>query len=306
MLKLLPKIVPILYLFLSWPVSFVSAHEGEEETATTTITTLEDTLRTNTVKVVVVAGVIILGFVTITILLKSLGEGVKKLLFAGIVIPTLIATIYMVGSTLYLNFTSESGGPVHWHADLEIWDCGQKLDLEDPQGFSNKVGTATFHEHNDDRIHVEGVVTRKEEAALGGFFGFIGGSLTDDSYRIPTNEGLIVRHNGDTCPDGSEGTLQVFVYKTHNDSFSQEKLSEGASYILSPEGNVPPGDCIIIEFGQEKEKTEKLCNFYKLKLQTGEIKEAPGTLPPETNFEPDVDEGTSTQLNHQDEEEHGD
>lgn len=278
-LKFLPKTVPILYLFLFQLTSFAFAHEGEEEVAEVAATTLEDSLRSNTIKAVLVASIIILGFVTLTILLKHLGESVKKLLFAGIVIPTLLASLYMVGATLYLNFTSESGGPVHWHADLEIWDCGQKLDIQDPQGVSNRVGTATFHEHNDDRIHVEGVVTRRQEAALGRFFGFIGGSLTDDSYQIPTNEGLIVRHNGDRCPDGNPGTLQVFVYKTSDDTFFQEKLADFPSYVLSPQGNVPPGDCIIIEFGQEREKTDKLCNFYKLKLQTGEIKAAPGTLP---------------------------
>ena len=292
-------------MFLAFP-SIIFAHGDEAEEVETVVTsTLEDTLRSNSIKVVVVASIIILGFVVLTMLLKHFGEGMKKVLFAGIVIPALLATVYMVGSTLYLNFTSSSGGPVHWHADIEVWDCGNKLDFTDPQGFSNKVGTSTFHEHNDSRMHVEGVVTNKEEAELGKFFGFIGGSLTADEMRVPTNDGLIVRHSGDICDDGDEGVLQVFVYKTHDNTFSQMKLDDPASYILSPESTVPPGDCIIIEFDEEKEKTNKLCNFYKLKIETGDLQPVAGTLPESTNTKPDKEpeEPTSSaQPDHEHEE----
>ena len=37
------------------------------------------------------------------------------------------------------------------------------------------------------------------------------------------------------------------------------KLEQG--YILSPASKVPPGDCLIIEFGPEKAKTEHICGF---------------------------------------------
>ena len=202
----------------------VFAHEdGIEAVETVVASTLEDTLRANSIKVVVVASIIILGFVVLTMVLKHFGESMKKILFVGIVIPTVLATVYMVGSTLYLNFTSSSGGPVHWHADIEVWDCGNKLDFTDPQGFSNKIGSTTFHEHNDDRIHVEGVVTNEEEAQLGTFFEFIGGRLTADEMRVPTNDGLIIRHNGDRCADGNKGILQVFVYQTVDNIFTHMK-----------------------------------------------------------------------------------
>ncbi len=273
---------------------FANGEDVHEEVQEVVTHTLEDSLRSTSIKVVVVAAIIILGFVVLTMLLKHFGERMKKMLFAGIVIPTLLATIFMVGSTLYLNFTSSSGGPVHWHADIEVWDCGNKLDFTDPQGFSNKVGTSTFHEHNDGRMHVEGVVTNPEEASLGKFFGFIGGGLTSDEMRVPTNDGLIVRNNGDLCDDGDEGVLQVFVYKTRGNTFSQMKLDDPASYILSPESNVPPGDCIIIEFDEGKEKTNKLCNFYKLKIETGDLKPAPGALEESTNTTPESDTQEST------------
>ena len=276
MTKLLPYSIFISTFYYLLSATSILAHGGEvpEETEAVAMTTLEDSIRSTSIKVVIIASIIILAFIVLTVLLKHFGEGLKKFLFAGVVIPTIAATLYMVGSTLYLNFTSSSGGPVHWHADLEIWDCGNKLDFVDPQGISNKVGTSTFHEHNDGRIHIEGVVKEKDEASLGKFFKFVGGSLSTDGFEVPTNNGQITRHNNDTCQNGDMGTLQVFVYQTRNDVFNQQKLNDPASYVLTPEGNVPPGDCIIVEFGKEREKTDKLCNFYKLKVKTGEIKPA--------------------------------
>ena len=268
--NLLPKSLTASIIFLQLFASSVHAHGGEEETAVEAVTqTLEDSIRSNSIKIVVVASILILGFLVLTILLKHLGERVKTVLFLGIVLPTLFTTVYLITSTIYLNSTSSSGGPVHWHADYQIWDCGKQLELVDPEGFSNRVGSATFHEHNDNRIHVEGVVVDREEASLGRFFGFIGGELHDDGFKIPTNAGLQVRHNGDLCSDGQEGTMQAFVYKTQGDTYHQEKLTDPTSYILSPYGNVPPGDCIIVEFdSKEKVETDKLCDSYKLKIET--------------------------------------
>ena len=267
---LLPKFLPASIIFLQLFASSAYAHGGEEETAVEAVTqTLEDSIRSNSIKIVVVASILILGFLVLTILLKHLGERVKTVLFLGIVLPTLFTTVYLITSTIYLNSTSSSGGPVHWHADYQIWDCGKQLELVDPEGFSNRVGSATFHEHNDNRIHVEGVVVDQKEAALGRFFKFVGGEFHDDGFKIPTNAGLQVRHNGDLCSDGQEGTMQAFVYKTQGDTYHQEKLTDPTSYILSPYGNVPPGDCIIVEFdSKEKVETDKLCDSYKLKIET--------------------------------------
>ena len=269
MLKKLPSLFTFLISLLSFP-PLIFAHGGEEETAGEAVTqTLEDSIRSNSIKIVVVASILILGFLVLTILLKHLGERVKTVLFLGIVLPTLFTTVYLITSTIYLNSASSSGGPVHWHADYQIWDCGQKLELIDPEGFSNRVGSATFHEHNDNRIHVEGVVVDKKEAALGRFFQFVGGELHNDGFQIPTNDGLIVRRNGDPCKGDRPGILQAFVYKTHGDTYRQEKLTDPTSYILSPYGNVPPGDCIIVEFdSKEKVETDKLCDSYKLKIET--------------------------------------
>ena len=273
MLKILPKSLFLASVLFFYLTSIVFAHGDElTEEVMEVVPTLEETIRSNSIKIIVVATIIIVISVLLTIFLKNAGEGLKKILFSLIVVPTVVGTLFMAGSTFYLNFQSISGGPVHWHAEYEIWDCDEQLELVDPEGLSNKVGSATLHEHNDNWIHLEGVVTDESEASLGKYFDVIGGNIADDGFRVPTNEGLISRHNGDLCPDGLEGVMQVFVYQTENKVYTQKKIDNPASYLISPSGSIPPGDCIIIEFDPlEKEKTSRLCEQYKLQKLKGNL-----------------------------------
>ena len=212
----------------------------------------------------------------IALRVKKLTEESKKILFLAIILVTLIPTIVMSASTVYLNTISSSGGPVHWHADLEIWDCGTKIDLLNPQGLSNRVGTPVFHEHNDFRIHVEGAVVKKKDISLGNFFNVVGGVLTGGSLEIPTNGGITSLQEGDLC-NGKPGKVQVFVYKVVNPKergnwiYTQEKIENFADYVLSSYSMAPPGDCIIIEFDSEKEKTDKICTTYEAAVNRGEL-----------------------------------
>lgn len=168
-------------------------------------------------------------------------------------INVIAVTLFLIGSTVYLNVNSSSGGPVHWHADLEIWACDQELELRDPTGrLSNKIGTATLHEHNDTRIHLEGVVVEERDASLGKFFYVIDGNLTDSNVVVPVNgadngdyfeddteatidtatQKYIVDNyidagdegdfatfiDGQTCPNGEQAEVQTFVYSVAKDS----------------------------------------------------------------------------------------
>lgn len=182
----------------------------------------------------------------------------KYFLFGVIVIVVLGITAYLIWSTINTNIKSQTGGPVHWHADFQIWNCGKQVDLVDPKGWDNKVGTVLFHEHNDGRIHVEGPVMDLQDITLGKFFEVVGG---------PSLE------SGMVC-NGELVEPQVFVYKTDGNSFFQQKLvSNPEGYVISSYGQVPPGDCIIIEFGPRREKTDKLCQFYKVAKEKGELVE---------------------------------
>lgn len=195
----------------------------------------------------------------------------KAFLFILIVSIVVGVTGYLVWSTVSVNMKSVTKGPVHYHADFEIYNCGEKIDLIDPQGWDNKIGTPLLHEHNDNRIHVEGPVIDYKDINLGNFFKVVGGGLGSETLKIPTNTGLVNMESGNIC-NGEIAYLQVFVYSTNDGNFSQEKLEDPASYVLSPHSKVPPGDCIIIELDREKEKTDHLCTFYEIAIQKGEIR----------------------------------
>lgn len=200
---------------------------------------------------------------------------------------------------MYLNVKSDTGGPVHWHADFEIWACGNEIALRDPRGFlSNKIGSPTLHEHNDKRIHLEGVpVTLPHDASLGKFMSTIGGELTQSSLTVPVNDDYLFEdaqdaQDGDghgapapelvepyihTTPQGREARfvtgqncgdqpaeLQVFVYShdPQTKQYRQQKLQDAATYAIAGRDQVPPGDCVIFEFGPTRQYTDKLCKQY--------------------------------------------
>lgn len=224
----------------------------------------------------------------------------KKALY--ILIATVVgsATLLISGATIYLNLNSATGGPVHWHADIEYWACNNELELRDPQGaLSNKIGTPTLHEHNDKRIHLEGVpVTLPEDASLGKFMSVIGGEISNNTLVVPLND------NGDYFEDGNEeqdgdgaasayadqvkpfiqngsegqkavfvngqscgdqpSEVQVFVYKYNEaaKTYTQSKIADPARYDITQDSEVPPGDCVIFEFGPARDRTDKLCEQY--------------------------------------------
>ncbi len=204
--------------------------------------------------------------------IRKLSEIQKMAVFALIALPVLIATVYFVFTTVSANITSLSGGPVHWHADYEVWACGEKIDIMDPEGFSNRIGSPVIHDHGDNRIHIEGVVQLIKDASLHSFFRSIGGSLTDTGIDVPTNQGIVKYVNGDLCQDGRPGALQAFVHKTANGKMVSEKLADFSEYVISPESQVPPGDCVIIEFTTEPtNKTDKLCASYVAAINKGDL-----------------------------------
>lgn len=248
------------------------AHEGEDILEVIE-PSLDQIIRGNSVKYALVALLLLGILTTLSIFNRNKSEFLKYLLFAGFILVSILTTVYLAGSTIYLNQKSLTGGPVHYHADFEIFNCGQQVELKAPEGLSNKIGSEVVHEHNDKRIHIEGVILNEHDASLGHFFATIGGQLHQDHIAVPTQNGLLELENGQSCPDGQRAFLQVFVYKTQNNSFSQQKLDDPENYIISPFAQVPPGDCIIVEFDTPKDKTEKLCTFYQVAKDKGEIQE---------------------------------
>ena len=196
----------------------------------------------------------------------------KIILFWITALTAIFTTLYLAGGTIHDNLSSATGGPVHWHADFRIFSSGKELNLADPVGLSNRIGTPEVHEHNDSRIHAEGTLKKLEEASLGGFFKAIGGQLAADRISLPTNDGMIDFKNGDRCQGGSPGTLQVFLWETKNGNAEQRKVNDFVSYVISPEPLIPPGDCVIFEFDFPKAKTEYICEQYEVAEKRGDIR----------------------------------
>ena len=272
----------------------VSAHGEGEGSDPGAAYTLEkgEAIKHMSINVILIASIIISILVGYAILQRKTiqkNNTQKIVIFSILTAAAVGTTLYAAGSTVYLNLISETGGPVHWHADFEVWDCGNQIDIIDPTGLSNRVGTPTLHEHGDNRIHVEGVPLKKRDVNLHNFLHVIGGDLQEDYFTVPINGGtkdepLILMHEmktGELC-GGERGVLQVFVYKVINPEVSnpdernkwiyeQVKVTDYENYILSPQQNMPPGDCIIIEYDREKESTDRLCETFKVAMERGEI-----------------------------------
>lgn len=232
---------------------------------------LEESIGSLSFITILISTFLLLSFAGISLLVKPLTNSAKKLLFICISVVAVGETLFLAGSTVYVNLISYSKGPVHYHADFEIYNCGEKVDLLDPKGLSNKIGTSTLHEHNDNRIHLEGVVVEENDQSLGKFFHVIGGHISTESVSFPTEGGSITLTNGDLCPDGSVGNVNVFIYKALNGKYVQQKVNDPENYIYAPYSQVPTGDCIIVEFGAAKEFTEKLCQSYQVAEELGKI-----------------------------------
>lgn len=247
--------------------------------------------------ILAVASAITGAALVVALVKKNRSETLSLFLFLSIVVPTVLTTFYLAGATIVENQSSATRGPVHWHADYEIYVCGKSakttrlpqtlipaaqahageadegLDLVDPKGISNRVGTSDFHEHGDKRIHVEGVVKNLHDISLGKFFEAIGGQLTPTLMRLPTNHGDVTVQNGTPCADGQPGAWQVFVYQTRDKVVTQVRLENFVNYVISPYSTIPPGDCIIFEFSSEpKNQTNKICPFYEIAIEKGELK----------------------------------
>ena len=189
-------------------------------------------------------GTVAFGILILIIVLfhKAMNELTKKAVYIILMILVSIITIYLIATTLHLNTISITKGPVHWHADFEIWVCDKEIKLAEPKGLSNKQGVDLMHAHNDNRIHVEGVILDKKQASLGAFFYAIGGSLSSDGLKVPADEGLISVHEGDFC---NEKPAKFYVFVNGN-LIENPPLYEIAHY-----EKVPPGDRIKFVFTEK-------------------------------------------------------
>lgn len=256
-------------------VPLVLAHDSDAPHVEEATTLLDQILHLNLFDIALWSFVVVMVLAGLAAIIRPKTEGLKKFFFWSIALFSILVTVAFLAQTTIKNIVSETGGPVHWHADFEIWDCGEELDLLNPTGLLNRIGTPSVHEHNDKRIHIEGTLIEKKEASLGAFFEVIGGELNHYKMVVPTNDGVVERTTGESCSDGTEAEVQVFLWKVDTegevDVANQEKLSDFEDYVLSPYTYVPEGDCLIIEFGEIKDRTDHVCEQYEVAESKGEL-----------------------------------
>ncbi len=121
----------------------------------------------------------------------------------------------------------------HWHVPYEYIVCDEK---QPPAPTWSGSGV---HTHDDGIIHIHPFAAGEEGAGarLVKWFEYGGGLLDDDEVRLPGDS--VTYENGDECPDGTTGTVQIFV--------NGGRLADYGDYIPQD------GDRVEIVFGPERD-----------------------------------------------------
>jgi len=126
-----------------------------------------------------------------------------------VVLPT-TAAVLVVAATVIAAFgdTRRADTPPargdHWHATYSYIVCGQRQP-------NFPTWEAGVHTHADGIIHIHPFIEAEggPGARLVKWFEYGGGLLTDEEVRAPGSRDTY--RNGDLCPDGRPGEVQVFV-----------------------------------------------------------------------------------------------
>ena len=197
-----------------------------------------------------------------------------------------------------LQLRSDSFGSQHRAANIEFWVCGTELQpLVQSSWLGDTLGEKNFYyTHSNKQLSRSGyVMDEQTNASLGAFFEAIGGSVQADSISLPVSDDQVGwlmpadRQDGDPqgdmtteflesyvrstqpkllelsdgmrCPDGSSGKLQVFAYDIDyaNNTYTQTKIEQPDDFILDAGAAEQPYQCLIVEFSESRERTNKLC-----------------------------------------------
>lgn len=197
-------------------------------------------------------------------------------LFAGLCVVVLcISFLLAAASTAHLK--GSPTGPIERQAQISFWVCGQQLALRDPSRWlSNKLGTARWHEHNDDIMHYQGIPTNlEEEVSVSAFMQAVKGQISPFTLVVPLNEQwpladrstnaaverfIAVQRdgkyasmvNGQTC-NNAPAEVQLFAVTDH----SQFKILDPPHYIVSTKRAAD--ECLVVEFDVPKAATAYRC-----------------------------------------------
>ena len=158
---------------------------------------------------------------------KEQGKQIKNIaVIAGITVIFLFLIYYIWTG---VQGGTYSKGQEHWHAGIEIYVCGERVELPNPIEGSIAhgepyIGTPLMHEHNDNTIHIEGTIQDASDITIGKFMDSI--ELTFTNYQ------LIDYKNGDVCPDGHEGQVKLLVNGEESNEFENRVIADDDQYVL--------------------------------------------------------------------------
>ena len=110
--------------------------------------------------------------------------------------------------------------PIHWHASLEIVTCGQTRELPMPLP-GQHLGTGLLHTHEDQLIHIEGVIPNADAIKLGRYMDNIG-------LHFKNNE-ILDYQNGELC-NGKPGSVKLLVNGEENNLFTDYVIKDGDKF----------------------------------------------------------------------------
>lgn len=133
---------------------------------------------------------------------KKEKEQNKKIIKYFIITAVIAVILY----SFYYKYQNSEGpytpGMVHWHTTLDMSICGKKVDLPRIGAGQHHRGLPLLHTHDDNIIHIEGQIFRKEDAALGKFMDAVGVQFSETEF--------FDMKNGMNCEE-KEGTLKMFI-----------------------------------------------------------------------------------------------
>lgn len=119
------------------------------------------------------------------------------LVYGGIGLVVLLV-IYTIAKGLVNASDPVTAGEVHWHADIAYEACGQTVSFDDEKGHT------ITHGHNDDQVHVEGIILDEQDISLASFFKNSGINITSENFED--------YNNGDLCDSSTEpGKVSFYV-----------------------------------------------------------------------------------------------
>jgi len=151
------------------------------------------------------------------------------------VVGVIIAFLFIVGGTA----GAPRVGQDHWHATYQTFICGQRQPNFDTPEFRRDA--EGVHTHGDGIIHMHPFLPASSGAGarLVKWFEYGGGKLTQTEMQMPGNPKEF--KNGDTCPDGSTATLQVFANGVKMEDWRRYIAQDGdqVRIVFGPEESVP-------------------------------------------------------------------